>query len=130
MADDRLEIIAGRITNLEPEGQGLKTTIKRRGSEHAADRHFAFAINCTGPLGSIAHSKDPLLNSMFAEGHARPDSLGLGLEVDDRARLVGTDNAWAVGPLTKGKWWEITAVPDIRGQVADIAKQIAEEVKR
>lgn len=129
VAEDRLEIVAGRIVDMNPASQGLDVRIKRRGSDQNTAKHFAVAINCTGPLGSIAHSKDRLLKGLFGTGYAKPDALGLGLEVDQKSRVVGAENAWAVGPLTKGRWWEITAVPDIRGQVADIAKQIAEEVK-
>jgi len=33
-----------------------------------------------------------------------------------------------LGPLTKGRYWEITAVPDIRGQVAAVAADITEEL--
>ena len=57
------------------------------------------------------------------------DRLGMGLEVDERSRLDGAPRAWAVGPLTKGRFWEIVAVPDIRHQVAAVADDIAEELK-
>ena len=35
---------------------------------------------------------------------------------------------WALGPLTKGRYWEIVAVPDIRGQAAAVADDIAREL--
>ena len=60
----------------------------------------------------------------------RPDSLGIGLEVDERSRVAGTDRAWAMGPLTKGRYWEIIAVPDIREQAAAVADDIAMELGR
>ena len=93
------------------------------------EHQFALVVNCTGPLGSISASGDPLLDSLFEQGLARPDALDLGLEVDEVSRIAGSDRAWAVGPLCKGKFWEITAVPDIRGQVAQVAYDIAEELK-
>ena len=126
----QLEIVAGRIVDMWTGDQRLHASIRRRGKANAVDHEFSLAVNCTGPLGSIGESKDSLLVSLFNAGLARADSLDLGLEVDQRARIAGSERAWAVGPLTKGKWWEITAVPDIRVQVADIAKQIAEELKR
>jgi uncharacterized NAD(P)/FAD-binding protein YdhS len=76
----------------------------------------------------MSDSKDPLLKGLFEAGLAKPDPLDLGLDVDVRSRLIGTERAWAVGPLTKGHYWEITAVPDIRGQVARVADDIAEEL--
>jgi uncharacterized NAD(P)/FAD-binding protein YdhS len=35
-----------------------------------------------------------------------------------------------MGPLTKGRYWEIIAVPDIRGQAAAVADDIAMELGR
>ena len=35
-----------------------------------------------------------------------------------------------MGPLTKGRYWEIIAVPDIRGQAAAVAEDIAMELDR
>ena len=29
-----------------------------------------------------------------------------------------------MGPMTKGRYWEIIAVPDIRGQAAEVAADI------
>jgi uncharacterized NAD(P)/FAD-binding protein YdhS len=31
---------------------------------------------------------------------------------------------FAVGPITRGAFWEVTAVPDIRNQVAGLAQTI------
>jgi uncharacterized NAD(P)/FAD-binding protein YdhS len=91
--------------------------------------HFALAVNATGPSGVIDPNGDGLLNSLFAEGLARADRLGIGLEVDERSRVAGAPQAWALGPMTKGRYWEITAVPDIRGQVAAVANDIAMELE-
>ena len=124
----QLEIVAGRVTDMWTDGKALDVAIRRRGQRQTTDHRFALAVNCTGPLGSISASGDPLLGSLFEQGLARPDALDLGLEVDG-ARIAGAERAWAVGPLTKGKYWEITAVPDIRGQVAQVAYEIAEELK-
>lgn len=54
------------------------------------------------------------------------DRHGLGLAVDGDRRAA--ERLWALGPLTKGVVWEIVAVPDIRGQVAGVADQIAREL--
>ena len=128
--EGRLHIIAGRVRALREENGRLSVAIQRRGMEDSKSVNFALAVNCTGPLGSISESEDPLLASLFEGGFARPDSLDLGLEVDGRSRIAGSKRAWALGPLTKGRFWEITAVPDIRGQVARVADDVAEELKR
>ena len=125
----QLEIVAGRVTDMAVSGQQLEVAIQRRGQRRATDHRFALAVNCTGPLGSISQSADALLKGMFEAGLARPDALDLGVEVDGGSRVIGSQQAWAVGPLSKGRFWEITAVPDIRGQVAQVAYDIAEELK-
>lgn len=124
----QLEIVAGRVTDMWVKDGMLDVSIKRRGRKQAEDHAFALAVNCTGPLGEISRSNDPLLQSLFAAGLARPDPLDLGLEVDPKSRVLGSERAWALGPLTKGKYWEIVAVPDIRHQVAAVAEDIAEEL--
>jgi uncharacterized NAD(P)/FAD-binding protein YdhS len=129
--DGRLQIVAGRVKEIRAGNAGLEVSIQRRGeTTPPKEGSFALAVNCTGPLGSIMDSSDGVLRSLIDAGLARPDVLGLGLEVDGKGRIAGADHTWALGPLTKGRFWEITAVPDIRGQVAAVADDIAEEVSK
>jgi uncharacterized NAD(P)/FAD-binding protein YdhS len=74
-------------------------------------------------------SQDRVADAIVIGGGIIHDRGSAPVERHCRAYELGAEALWASAPLTKGKWWENTAVPDIRGQVADIAKQIAEEVK-
>ena len=130
VAEGRLEIVAGRIQSVQEEGGSLEVAYRRRGSSRVVEGRFAYMINCTGPLGTISRTRDPMLKALLADGLARPDQLGIALDVDDRSRVVGARRAWAMGPLTKGRYWEIIAVPDIRYQAADVAEDIAMELGR
>ncbi|HYD38879.1 MAG TPA: FAD/NAD(P)-binding protein [Allosphingosinicella sp.] len=115
----RLEVAAGRIVGVD----GGTVTIRRRGGGELR-RSFAAAVNCTGPQGDIRRVEDPLIRQLLASGRARTDRLGLGLDVDERSRVTGSGASpalYALGPLTKGAFWEIVAVPDIRGQAAGVA---------
>ncbi|MEA3003813.1 MAG: hypothetical protein QOH81_2601 [Sphingomonadales bacterium] len=119
--EGRLEVVAGRIAAAE-EG---RLTIARRGGGTIA-REVAAAINCTGPAGEIGRVDDPLIRQLLASGLARPDALGLGLEVDAASRVAGpAEGLYAIGPLTRGAFWEIVAVPDIRRQVRDVARLVS-----
>ena len=129
VAEGRLEIVAGRIGAIEAIEGGLEVAIGRRGRT-VETRRFAVAINCTGPLGAIERTSDPMLRGLLDEGLVRPDQLGIGLEVDERSRLAGGERLWALGPLTKGRYWEIVAVPDIREQAAAVAEDIARELEQ
>ena len=68
---------------------GLEVEIRRRGGS-AETRRFAFAINCTGPLGAIERTADPMLRGLLDDGLVRPDPLGIGLEVDQHSRAPAT----------------------------------------
>jgi uncharacterized NAD(P)/FAD-binding protein YdhS len=129
MAENRLEIAAGRIVASRDVGDALEVEIRRRGASESRSQRFAYAFNCTGPLQAIAHTKDPLLRSLFDNGAIQEDPLGIGLEVDARSRAAGGERLWALGPLTKGRYWEIIAVPDIREQAAAVAEDIALELQ-
>lgn len=130
VGEGRLEIVAGRIRSMREGNRELVAGIQRRGKSETKEQHFALGVNCTGPLGAIGRSEDGVLRSLFDAGLARADWLGMGLDVDRRSRVAGAERLWAVGPLTKGRFWEIVAVPDIRGQVADVANDMAEELRR
>ena len=126
VADGRLQILAGRIISARDEANGLTVQIRKRGSGLIDDMQFVYAFNCTGPLHSIGRTKDPLLRSLLDAGQVRPDDLGIGLQVDERSQAG--ERLWALGPLTKGRYWEIIAVPDIREQAAAVADDIAREL--
>ena len=128
IAEGRLEIAAGRVVSARDTGEQLEVEIRRRGAKTSQTMRFAYAFNCTGPLHAITHTKDPLLRSLFDSGAVHPDQLGIGLDVDERSRAAGGERLWALGPLTKGRYWEIIAVPDIREQAAAVAEDIAREL--
>jgi uncharacterized NAD(P)/FAD-binding protein YdhS len=130
IGEGRLEVMAARVIGVEADGDGLAIRYRRRGSDQARELHAAFAFNCTGPLHSMSGTRNPLLQSLLGSQAARPDQLDIGLAVDEQSRVIGSDRLWALGALTKGRYWEIIAVPDIRGQVAAVAQDIEMELGR
>jgi uncharacterized NAD(P)/FAD-binding protein YdhS len=115
-----LEVVPGRIRSAE----GGIVTIDRRGGG-TVERQVAGVVNCTGPEGRLSRVDDPLIRQLLESGWARPDALGIGLDVDEESRVSGDPRLYAIGPLTRGTFWEIVAVPDIRGQARRVAEAIA-----
>ena len=128
IAEGRLEVVAGRITGASAVEDGIDVEIRRRGKANGSTERFDYVFNCTGPLHSIGRTRDPLLRTLLDHGGARPDCLGIGIEVDQHSRVAGGEYLWALGPLTKGRYWEIIAVPDIREQAAVVAEDISREL--
>jgi len=126
IGDGRLEIIAGRIESAREVDGRLEIHYRRRLARTDQSMIVAYAFNCTGPLHDMARSKDPILRSLLDAGEAKSDHLNIGLAVDGTCRAG--NHLWAMGPLTKGRYWEIIAVPDIREQAAAVADDIQREL--
>jgi uncharacterized NAD(P)/FAD-binding protein YdhS len=125
IAAGRLEVVAGRVGSMADVDGGLEIAFARRDGRESV-RRFGAAFNCTGPLGDIRRSADPLLLSLLERQEVAPDSFALGLDVDANSRAGA--GLWALGPLTKGMYWEIVAVPDIRHQAEAVASDIYKEL--
>ena len=121
----RLSVLRGRVTEAGAEPGGVRVRIEASGSDTSLPA--GWLINCTGPGGDITATADPLLRHLLDAGLARPDPLRLGLDAD--ARGVVRDAAgrprgdiFTLGPPLRGRWYETTAIPEIRGQAAALAR--------
>jgi len=128
-----LAVHAGRTQRLSPRGDQVEVQWSPRGGAKARRLTVDAVVNCTGPLGDLALSRDPLVRKLLAGGLIRPDACALGAEVDEAGRPLDAAGApwpglYAVGPLTRGAFWEITSVPDIRLQAAQTALVIGRDL--
>jgi uncharacterized NAD(P)/FAD-binding protein YdhS len=125
----RIVIDQGRLLAVEsgtPAGLSLRVKLQGKTNRVTAD----VAINCTGPECDPLASRNPLIVDILHKGLARPDPLHLGLDTDAGNRLVGADGAarqglYAIGPVARGRLWEVTAVPEIQTQAAHLAHVLA-----
>ncbi len=126
-----LEILSGRIAGYRLAGRLVEVTLRLRGG---AERAFAAGhiVNCTGPGGDFAKTAIPLIAELRERRLAVPDALGVGVETRDCAVIDGggTASSWlfALGPLTRPAWWEITAVPEINLQIDRLVAQLSSPV--
>jgi uncharacterized NAD(P)/FAD-binding protein YdhS len=125
----QLSLLAGRVLHKKPDDQGVDVTLARRGLESPQQLRVARVIDCSGPQCDYESISSPLVRSLLDSGVARPDPLRLGLDVTVDSAVIDRDgNAsprlYALGPVTRGIFWEITSVPDIREQCWKVASQI------
>ncbi|MFC3691351.1 FAD/NAD(P)-binding protein [Chenggangzhangella methanolivorans] len=115
-----LEIRAGRIEGLRRSPAGALVTVRPRGSRDLVELEVATIINCTGPRSSFDDLNAPAFMKLKERGLLTPDELGLGVKTVGCALVdkYSTPSDWlfAMGPLTRPEWWEITAVPEISAQ--------------
>jgi uncharacterized NAD(P)/FAD-binding protein YdhS len=125
----QLEIQGARLAGYAVEGDRVSVSLAPRGG---GKRSFTAArvINCTGPASDLRRLALPLIEDLKVRNLAQPDALGLGLETQDCA-LVQPDGAispwlFALGPVTRPAWWEITATPEIVVQIDRLVARFAE----
>ena len=134
-ASGQLRIRAGRIREYRPRPDGLIDILYQpRFGEGVEAIVAGRVVNCAGPDADYSRIRDPLVRSLLARGVVRPDPLCLGLDVTANCAVLGKDGSisrrlFAVGPVTKGTFWEMTAVPDIRQQAEFLAGQLASLIK-
>ncbi len=89
-------------------------------------------VSCRGLTSDPRRSSNPLVAQLVAEGYARADPLGIGLDVDNDCAVVdasgrASERIFAVGPMSQAAFWELIAVPDIRLQAAALARRLSEQ---
>ena len=130
----KLAVAAGKLVSAEAEEEGERALVRfrARGKDEIETLRVARIVNCTGPELNIVRSGEPLLFALVAAGRIRPDPLKIGIDVDADCRALDSsgapsDSLYAIGPMTRGTFWESVAVPDIRAQAARVAERIANQ---
>jgi uncharacterized NAD(P)/FAD-binding protein YdhS len=133
-ASGQVRIVVGRVRDYAVKGNIVEVHYRPRRQDDLATIEVARVINGSGPGADYDRIQDPLIRHLLEDGVVRPDSLRLGLEVTGNCALLNRQGAisrrlFAVGPVTKGTFWEMTAVPDIRRQTEKLAEYLAGLVK-
>jgi len=129
-ADGRLTILAGKVTGATADGDHVLLSYRPR---HAADPESLRVrriVNGTGPQGDLTATREPLLVHLRDRGLLRADPLRIGIDVDQESRAISaggasSDRLTVIGPMTRGAFWEIVAVPDIRRQAWSVARRLS-----
>ncbi|MET3927045.1 FAD/NAD(P)-binding protein [Devosia sp. 2618] len=125
----QVSLTAAEFIGVERHGDGARAQIRRRGSTVREPLDVARVYDCGGVSVDVSSSSNPVIRELVADGRARADTLRIGLDVDDHCAVIDaqgkvTDRLLVVGPLTRGRFFEIEAIPDIRVQAAKIAARI------
>ena len=129
-AAGRLDIVAGKLADVTASGVGARIRYRPRGQDGLEALTVRRIINASGPQGDLLRTGEPLLRRLIARGLIRPDPLHLGIDVTQQAEVIGADGEprptlLAIGPMTRGTFWEIVAVPDIRRQTWAVARKLS-----
>ena len=128
-----LTVCPGRITGAETNGDAAHATVRPRGTSEQRTFTVSAVVNCTGPATDVRTAGDLLLNELFHWGQARPDPLGLGIDVAENGAVISSNGEpsrvlFYVGPLVRARDGEGTAVPELRVHAARLAKTIVDSI--
>jgi uncharacterized NAD(P)/FAD-binding protein YdhS len=132
IASGQLQTIAGRVAAMDVADTLARVSIVRRGARDSEAHVFDRVIDCRGPRNDLG-SRSPLQAHLAKAGLLRTDRLELGLDVTMAGALetnvgLAATRLFALGPPTRGRYWEINAIPDIRRHAAEMAKDLVESV--
>lgn len=107
-----VEAAGRRCVTFRPHGGGAPTEV-------TAARIF----DCRGIRRDPEQNATPLIADLLASGQARVDPMRISLDVTGDCEVIARNGApsrrlFAIGPASRAAFWEITAIPDIRDQVA------------
>ena len=133
--EGRLRVDARSIVALDPRQRGVRVSLHAVGREELEILDVDRVVNCTGAGASLARQAPPLVRDLLATGSARPDPLGLGLDVAGDGALVDatgrvSERIRVVGQLRKGIEWEAIGVTEIRDHAQAVAAALFATVER
>ncbi len=126
-AEERLELIPGRLVDFIEDENGVVVHLKPKKSQELRNLKVQRVFNCIGPESNFRqHFNEPLLINLLARGVLHPDPLLLGLESTENFEPIGAKGRISpqislIGPPLRGMLWETTAIPEIRVQATKVA---------
>ncbi len=122
-----LTIERASVTSIDVEGGALTADLQGKAGA-SVRRSFDSIVLCAGPSRDLRAT--PLFASLLDGGLAKIDEAGLGLKVDRFSRVIDGGgapqaNLFALGPITRGSFGEMTGAPDIVRQIERIVGLLA-----
>jgi uncharacterized NAD(P)/FAD-binding protein YdhS len=127
----RLDVKRGTIVSVENKDGRLRLGLAPR--NRAAITRWLEAdhiIDATGPARDITTIRHPLIANLLRRGFLMADEHRLGAQVQADYRAVQRDGCplewlYATGPMLRARYFEATAVPELRLHTAALAARLA-----
>lgn len=131
IAEGTLKIQAASVRAGAVQDAVLSVNLRARRSRAWESAAFDAVVLATGPAHGTVFSSNPLLTQMKDHGLARPDPLGLGIEVDVHGRTIrydgqSSETLFVASPLARGTFGELMGAPDLARHARNIAQTLAD----
>ncbi|MCW1887129.1 FAD/NAD(P)-binding protein [Luteolibacter flavescens] len=134
--EGKLDLKRGTIVSVENRDGRLRLGLAPR--NRAAVTRWLDAdhiIDATGPARDITTIQHPLITNLLRRGFLVPDEFRLGAEIHHDYRAVSRDGfplewLYVTGPMLRARYFEATAVPELRLHTAALATRLASELEK
>lgn len=127
--EGRLICHQGHITGYRATEDDVEVTYRPRGTTGERKFRVRYVLSCTGPQADYRKLNDPLVQQLLLRDLLAPDPLRMGASTTEGGRIRNQagdiiDGLYTLGSTQKGRLYESIAVPELRQQAADLAKQL------
>ncbi|MDP3850474.1 MAG: FAD/NAD(P)-binding protein [Luteolibacter sp.] len=130
----KLRIQKGTIVSVEP-GENHKRLGLAARSHNEATRWLEadHILDATGPARDLESIRHPLIRNLLRRGFLKPDTHRLGAETSVDYRSIGRGGQvskwlYVIGPMLRPRFFEATAVAELRLHAAALASKIESAV--
>lgn len=133
-ASGQLRQYAARLVSAHlVSGQVVQARMQPRGKDVVWVEHVDVLIRATGLTLDLRNAMQTPFARMIADGLITADPHGLGLRTDAAGRALDAKGERVpslsiLGPLQRGQFWEITAVPELREAAKSLGQRLASEL--
>ncbi len=125
---------AASIAGVTRQGDGeIAVTFRPRHGREPFEGRYDAVVVTTGPGHRSILASQPFLEGLVRAGVLQPDSVGLGIAVDEQSRAIRPDGRTAkipfiAGPLARGTFGELMGLPQVTDHAVFVATRIADEL--
>jgi uncharacterized NAD(P)/FAD-binding protein YdhS len=128
----KLQLHAGRIQTMTPQGKQIRVIWKPRGDLNSATLMVDAVVNATGPDYNLQRTQDPLLRSLHQSGLIMPDPVGIGLATAPHGAVIDAAGEvrkrfFYLGPMLRAAHWETTAASELQRHATRLAAHLCHE---
>ena len=128
-AEGRLVCHQGYIKGYEPMDEQVEVTYRPRGTPQENKLRVRHVLSCTGPQSDYRKLNDPLVQQLLVRDLLAPDPLRIGAYTAEGGYICNREGQvisglYTLGSTHKGRLYESVAVPELRGQAADLAAHV------
>lgn len=132
-APGQLQIHAARLLSARLVEGGVQARLLPRGKATERVEQADILMRATGLTLDLRNCVHAPFAKMIADGLLTADPLGLGLRTDDAGRALDATSTPVpdlsiIGPLQRGRYWEMTAVPELRVAAVSLGRRLAGEL--